>query len=78
MYKMLISLPKQLATRLRSTIPTRQRSRVIAQLIEKEIEKREEKLYVCALEVEKEVPLNQEMSLWENQTLSDGLEHESW
>lgn len=78
MYKMLISVPKQLAIRLRSTIPARQRSRVIAQLIEKEIEKREEQLYECALEVEKDESLNQEMTLWENQTLPDGLEHESW
>lgn len=78
MHKMLISVSDQLAIRLRSIIPARQRSHIIAQLIEKEIEKREKKLYECAVEVEKDEDLNQEMMQWENRTLQDGLEHESW
>jgi len=78
MQKMLISVPEQLAIRLRSAIPVRQRSRVIAHLIEKEIEKREKRLYECALEVEKDEALNQDMLHWETKTLQDGLENESW
>jgi len=65
MQKILISLPDQSAIRLRLTISTRQRRRVITHLIEKEIEKREKKLYECALAIEKDEALNQEMMLWE-------------
>lgn len=78
MRKVLVSIPEQLVARLRTTIPVRQRSRVIARLLEKEIEKREKKLYDCALEVENDEVLNQEMMQWETKTLQDGLEHESW
>ncbi len=78
MQKMLISVPEPLAIRLRSIIPPRQRSQVISHLIEKEIEKREKKLYECALEVEGDKSLNREMKRWETQTLQDGLNHESW
>ena len=78
MQKVLVSIPDPLAARLRSAIPARQRSRVIAHLLEKEIEKREKRLYECALEVEKDTTLNQEMMLWEAKTLQDGPDHESW
>lgn len=78
MQKMLISVPELLAIRLRSIIPARQRSQVISHLIEKEIEKREKKLYECALEVEGDKSLNREMKQWETQTLQDGLKHEPW
>ncbi|OGT57326.1 MAG: hypothetical protein A3F43_05270 [Gammaproteobacteria bacterium RIFCSPHIGHO2_12_FULL_42_10] len=72
MEKVLISLPDQLAVRLRATIPPRQRSKIITHLIEKEVIKREQTLYECALAVEKDHSLQQEMEEWDI-TINDGL-----
>lgn len=80
MNKLLISIPDDLAYRLRVTIPIRQRSKVISSLIANEIDQREKSLYACALEVEKDQALNEEMRTWDI-TTNDGLtelEHESW
>lgn len=76
MEKVLISLPDQLALRMRATIPIRQRSKVITHLIEAEIERRERALYECALAVEKDLDLRQEMLEWDI-TLNDGLNEEN-
>jgi len=72
MHKVLISLPDDLAYRLRVNIPARQRSKIITCLIAKEVEQREKKLYACALEVEKDKVFNKEMKAWDI-TLTDGL-----
>lgn len=81
MHKILISIPDELAHRLRRSIPAKQRSKIISDLIAKEIEKRERKLYACALEVEKDSILAGEMKDWDI-TISDGLndevDHETW
>jgi hypothetical protein len=77
MQKVLISIPDSLAHRLRVIIPDRQRSKVIANLIAEEIERRESSLYSCALEVEKDEALNNEMQEWDI-TSNDGLENDSW
>ncbi len=77
MSKVLISIPDKIASRMRAAIPQRQRSKVIVQLIEKEIEKREKALYECAAAVEQDSALSQEMKDWDV-TLSDGLADESW
>ena len=77
MNKILISMPDQLATRMRAAIPVRQRSKTITHLIEKEIEKRERALYECAAAVEKDTALHHEMKDWDT-TLQDGLDDESW
>lgn len=80
MHKILISIPDELAYRLRHTIPARLRSKVISELIAKEIELREKKLYACALELENDKALTKEMKDW-NITVADGLDevdHESW
>ena len=77
MRKILISMPGQLATRLKVAIPARQRSKVIALLIEKEIERREKSLYECALAVENDIALEKDMKDWDA-TLEDGLDDESW
>ncbi len=58
MNKVLISMPHELNTRMKAIIPTRQRSKTIAHLIEKEVEKREKRLYECAAAVEKDQTLN--------------------
>lgn len=76
MEKVLISLPDQLAARLRAIIPQRQRSKVITHLIEEEIKKRERALYECALAVEKDAALRSEMAEWDV-TISDGLAEET-
>lgn len=77
MERVLISIPDQLAVRLRAAIPTRQRSKTITHLIEVEVEKREKLLYECAAAVEKDSVLNKEMKDWDI-TLQDGLNDESW
>jgi hypothetical protein len=77
MSKILISIPDSVASRMRASIPLRQRSKVIVCLIEKEIEKREKALYECAVAVEKDSTLGNEMSDWDV-TLQDGLADEAW
>ena len=77
MTKVLISIPDKIAARMRSAIPQRQRSKVIADLIEKEVERREKSLFECALAVEKDNALRNEMDVWDV-TLQDGLSDESW
>ena len=77
MSKILISIPDKIASRMRAAIPQRQRSKVIAHLIEKEVERREKALYECALAVQKDTDLNNEMKDWDI-TLQDGLSDESW
>ena len=77
MNKMLFSIPDQLATRMKALIPQRQRSKVIAHLIEQEVERREKMLYECAAAVEKDSVLQDDMKAWDT-TLQDGLEDESW
>jgi hypothetical protein len=72
MEKMLISLPNALAARMRVIMPSRQRSKIIVHLIEKEITKREHLLYECAAAIEKDDSLRQEMEDWDV-TLQDGL-----
>lgn len=72
MQKVLISIPDDLAYRLRVVIPARQRSKIVACLITKEVEQREKSLYTCALEVEKDTALNEEMKEWDI-TTNDGL-----
>jgi hypothetical protein len=56
-----------------ATIPPRQRSKVIAKLLEDEVKKREQELYQAALAVEQDEELNAEMREWDV-TLGDGIE----
>ncbi|OGO95456.1 MAG: hypothetical protein A3F41_01980 [Coxiella sp. RIFCSPHIGHO2_12_FULL_44_14] len=72
MKKLLISIPDQLAVRVRAAIPARQRSKTITHLIEEEVAKREQHLHDCAAAVEKNKVLHHEMAEW-NSTLQDGL-----
>jgi len=78
MEKVLISVPDQLAMRMRAAIPARQRSKTITHLIEEEVKRRERALYECAAAVEKDAALRREMKDWDI-TLQDGLnDDESW
>jgi len=75
MQKVLISLPDQLVLRMRAAIPRCQLSNIITRLIEQEVEARERKLYECALAVENNQALNEEMADW-GITLTDGLKND--
>lgn len=78
MEKILVSIPDSLAARMRAAIPVRQRSKIVTRLIEQEVKKREQVLYECACELEKDARLSKEMDEW-NITLKDGLNNdESW
>ena len=77
MEKFLISVPDTLAIRMRASIPARQRSKTIVQLIDKEVKKREKLLYECAVTVEADTSLHQEMEAWDV-TLNDGVKNGSW
>ena len=75
MHKVLISLPDQLANRMRATIPERQRSKIVASLLEAEVLRREKSLYECALAVENDVALKADMAIWDV-AINDGLHDE--
>ena len=76
MQKILLSIPDPLAERMRYSIPTGKRSAVIVRLIEKEVAIRERQLRECALAVEQDQALHEEMADW-NITIADGLTEES-
>ena len=73
MTSLLLSLPDDLALRFRSSVPARSRSRFVAELLEREINRRENALYKAALAVEADTALGEEMSEWDA-TTSDGLD----
>ena len=72
--KVMFSFPDKLVIRMKATIPPRERSRVLAALLENEINKREEKLYACAKELEESTGLKTEMTTWDSEFGEDGLE----
>lgn len=75
--KVLVSLPDDLAVRMKQMIPSKQRSKIITKILEIEIRKRENTLYQTALDVVADQALNNEMSDWEA-TTGDGIEIETW
>jgi len=77
MQKVLLSLPDRLAERMKAVIPPGQRSKVLADLLETEVKRREEDLYQCALGVEKDQALGEEMKDWDV-TAGNGIDDETW
>lgn len=77
MQKMLVSFPDIVFAKLRALIPEKKRSKMISELVEKELAKREAELYRCAVAIEKDEALNKEMQEWESVT-GDGIETETW
>jgi hypothetical protein len=75
--KVLVSLSDELYTRMQAVIPARQRSKVVADLLEGEVCRRERELYECALAVEQDEQLHAEMADWDV-TVGDGIETETW
>jgi metal-responsive CopG/Arc/MetJ family transcriptional regulator len=75
--KVLISLSDNLYARMKAVIPARQRSKVVGELLEEEVRRREQELYECALSVEQDEQLRAEMAEWDV-TVGDGIETETW
>lgn len=75
--KVLVSLSNDLYARMKAVIPARQRSKVVADLLEVEVRRRERELYECALAVEQDEQLRAEMADWDL-TVGDGIETETW
>jgi len=71
--KVMFSIPDPLYARMMAIIPQRQRSKVIAKLLEDEVKRREQELYQAALDVEQDEELSAEMEEWDV-TVGDGIE----
>jgi hypothetical protein len=78
MQKIMISMPDDLAEKLRWAFPARQRSKIIAGILSAEIARREQELHKIACQVESDDTLNNEMAEWEEATIEDGIQPESW
>jgi hypothetical protein len=72
--KVMFSFPDKLVIRMKAVIPPRERSKVIAMLLEKEIAKREQSLFTSAKELEESINLTAEMKNWDNEFGGDGLD----
>jgi hypothetical protein len=75
--KVLVSLSDELYARMQVVIPPRQRSKVVGDLLEEEVRRREQELYECALAVEQDEQLHAELADW-GVTVGDGIETETW
>ena len=75
--KVMFSFPDQLVIRMRAMIPSRDRSRIVAILLEKEIAAREKNLYLRAKELEESAGLGDEMTVWEKEFSQDGLDDDA-
>jgi metal-responsive CopG/Arc/MetJ family transcriptional regulator len=75
--KVLISLSDKLYARMQAVIQPRQRSRVVAGLLEEEVRRRERELYKLAVAVEQDEQLHNEMADWDV-TVGDGIETDTW
>lgn len=77
MRKVLVSIPDSLIDRMKAVIPSRQRSKILSELLEEEVKRREADLYRCALDVENDKALAAEMKEWDA-TIEDGIDDEAW
>lgn len=75
MSKLIFSLPKQLVARMKVTIPTEERSEVVANFLQKEIEAREKDLYIRASSLENHKSLQKEMVEWNKEFENEELEN---
>lgn len=74
MAKVMISVPDQLFSRMKATIPSRERSKIIAILLETEIKNRENNLFLRAKELEQSMRQENEVN-WDKEFGGDGLEN---
>ena len=70
---LVLKLPDELVSRFKSMVPNRQRTRVIAALMESEIKRREKELERVAAEVEADVALKEDLREWDA-TVADGID----
>jgi hypothetical protein len=70
---LLLKLPAELMTRFKSVVPARQRTRVIASLVELEVQRREQEIERVAAAVEADGVLNADMRNWDA-TIADGID----
>lgn len=75
MHKVMFSLPDNLVSRMKSVIPDGDRSRIVANLIEQEVQHRENNLYERALMLESNADLRAEMKIWDQDFINDGLDN---
>lgn len=75
MSKVMFSFPEQLVNRMKTAIPPRERSKVLACLLETEITKRERSLFLCAEELEKGKGVKKELANWDKKLGRDGLKN---
>lgn len=78
MSKVMFSFPDKLVIRMKAVIPARERSKILASLLEQEIKTREQHLYTCAKELEASKGLKDEMAIWDSEFGRDGLENEKY
>jgi len=70
---LLLKLSPELMSRFKSLVPVRQRTSVIASLVQSEVERRERELEHVARLVEADSTLNDEISAWDA-TIADGID----
>jgi metal-responsive CopG/Arc/MetJ family transcriptional regulator len=75
MHKVMFSLPDNLVSRMRSVIRDGERSRIVADLLEREIQHREKGLYERALLLEQNAELRAESKEWDQEFINDGLDN---
>jgi hypothetical protein len=71
--KVMFSLPDQLVSQMKALIPPRERSKIIAVFLKKEISAREQSLYLSAKKLEESSGLKKEMEIWDKDFGRDGL-----
>lgn len=74
MAKVMFSLPDKLVIRMKATISVGERSKLVAEILSKEVEAREEGLYKLAVKLEANRGLRQEMAVWDAEFGKDGLD----
>jgi hypothetical protein len=75
--QLLLRLPEELVRRFRRTVPSRERSLFVQQLLEHALphgDSDDDPLYQAALDVERDTKFNAEMDEWEAATIEDGLD----
>jgi predicted transcriptional regulator len=73
----LVRLPDEIATRLRATVPPRQRNQFIADLVAQALARQDDELARIADQVneeERDPALRRELDAWERTTIRDGID----
>ena len=71
--QLLFHIPDSLAMRFKQTVPPRQRSAFVSNLIQEALPEEDDPLYQIALAVEQDEALGAEMRQWRNGLIADGI-----